>query len=60
MRGFGFVFLFFLFFCSESRTAAADGSVEQTASERCPDMVLMAPPPDLPHPSLRPLGGQAS
>lgn len=52
-------FICFLNFCSETRTAAADGSVKQTSSGWCPDMVLVAPPPTS-APFLRPPEGQAS
>lgn len=34
----------FLNFCSETRTAAADGSIKQVSSRSYPDMVLVAPP----------------
>ena len=49
-------FICFLNFCSETRTAAADGSVKQTSSG-CPDMVLVAPPSPPLHPSSGLLGG---
>lgn len=50
-------FICFLNFCSETRTAAADGSVKQKLSGWCTDMVLVAPPPTS-APSSGLLGGR--